>query len=130
MDAVEFLKENGRMCKAFDSCGGREGSEICELYVKSNEKGLTCPEYASAYPEEAVAIVEQWAKEHPRKTRQSEFLKLFPRVSMTADGIISFCPDSMDSEFECPRKTRDSIDPICGECRREYWLEEVEDDGD
>lgn len=47
---------------------------------------------------------------------------------MTADGIIAFCPDSMDSEFECPRKTRDNIDPICGECRREYWLEEVEED--
>ena len=74
------------------------------------------------------AIVERWAKEHPRKTRQNELLKLFPRVSMTADGIIAFCPDSMDSEFECPHKTRDNIDPVCGECRREYWLEEVEDD--
>lgn len=75
-----------------------------------------------------VAIVERWAKEHPRKTRQSELLKMFPRASMTADGIIAFCPDSMDSEFECPRKTRDNIDPICGECRRKYWLEEAEDD--
>lgn len=74
------------------------------------------------------AVVERWAKDHPRRTRQSELLKLFPRVSMTADGIIAFCPDSMDSEFECPHKTRDNIDPVCGECRREYWLEEVKDD--
>lgn len=121
MDAVEFLKEKNRMCNTFNLCDGGGYKETCKLY----KEGLTCADYTNDYPEEAVEIVERWAKEHPRKTRQSEFLKLFPRVSMTADGIIAFCPDSMDSEFECPHKTRDSIDPICGECRREYWLEEV-----
>lgn len=130
MDAVEFLRGKDRMCRSFNLvCETKEGfTTLCEMRAKADEADETCGEYIKEHPAEAVEIVERWAKEHPRKTRQSELLKLFPRVSMTADGIIAFCPDSMDSEFECPHKTRDSIDPICGECRREYWLEEVEDD--
>lgn len=120
MDAVEFLKEADRM----HNFGDHDCAE-CEVNKRRGDN-LSCVNWVLNHPTEAVEIVERWAKEHPRKTRQSEFLKLFPRVSMTADGIIAFCPDSMDSEFECPRKTRDNIDPICGECRMEYWFEEVE----
>ena len=120
MDAVEFIVTRDRMCKSFNGC-----CNGCEV-KKRMGAGNVCFHYIAQHPQEVVEIVERWGKEHPRKTRQSEFLKMFPRASMTADGIIAFCPDSMDSEFECPRKTRDNIDPICGECRREYWLEEVE----
>lgn len=121
MDAVEFIVTRDRMCKSFNGrCAG------CEVNERMGA-GEVCIHYMAQHPQEVVEIVERWAKEHPKKTRQSEFLKVFSRVSMTADGIIAFCPDSMDSEFECPRKTRDNIDPICGECRREYWLKEVED---
>lgn len=128
MDAVEFLEKRNRMCGALgDECTDKDGT-LCPLLVAARKVGKGCYGYTKSHPAEAVEIVERWAKEHPKKTRQSKFLKVFPRVSMTPDGIIAFCPDSMDSEFECPRKTRDNIDPICGECRREYWLEEVEDD--
>lgn len=120
MDAVEFIVTRDRMCKSFNGC-----CNGCEV-KKRMGAGDMCIYYMAQHPQEVVEIVERWAKEHPRKTRQSGFLKMFPRASMTADGIIAFCPDSMDSEFECPRKTQDNIDPICGECRREYWLEEVE----
>ena len=122
MDAVEFIVTRDRMCKSFNGrCNG------CEVNERMGVDDM-CIYYMAKHPQEVVDIVERWAKDHPRRTRQSELLKLFPRVSMTADGIIAFCPDSMDSEFECPHKTRDNIDPVCGECRREYWLEEVEDD--
>ena len=123
MDAVEFIVTRDRMCRSFNNrCRG------CEI-ANRMDGNESCNDYIKRCPAEAVEIVERWTKEHPLKTRQSEFLKMFPRASMTADGIIAFCPDSMDSGFECPRKTRDNIDPICGECRREYWLEEVDDDG-
>lgn len=129
MDAVEFLRGKDRMCRSFNLvCETKEGfTTLCEMRAKADEADETCGEYIKEHPAEAVEIVERWVKAHPKKTRQSELLKMFPRASMTADGIIAFCPDSMDSEFECPRKTRDNIDPICGECRRKYWLEEVED---
>ena len=123
MDAVEFLKEKNRMCNTFNLCDGGGYKETCELY----KEGLSCADYINAHPEKAVEIVEQWAKEHPRRTRQSEFLKMFPRVDMTADGVIAFCPESMDSTFVCPIKERDCYDPDCGDCRKKYWLKEVEE---
>lgn len=123
MDAVEFIKEHDRMCKALKS-----SCEECKLSIKSNDTREYCAEYLAEHPAEAVKIVEQWAKEHPKKTRQSEFLKMFPRVGMCSDGFVNFCPEDMDSEFECPRKTCDSEGNHCTPCRKKYWLEEVEDD--
>lgn len=130
MDAVEFLKEKDRMCRAICIVGGFVGrGDKCEIErQRQRECGQTCNGYIVNHPEEAVEIVERWAKEHPRKTRQSEFLKMFPRVDMTADGVIAFCPENMDSTFVCPIKERDHYDPECGDCRKKYWLEEVEDD--
>lgn len=60
MDVIEFVKQRNRMC---------------DYYIDCND----CP--ASYYDEcssinvisKLVPIVEQWAKEHPVKTRQSEF---------------------------------------------------------
>lgn len=127
MDAVEYLKTIKRMCKLHKPiCWGEDNHTPCELRIKANAKGMSCSDYTTTFSEEAVAIVEKWAKEHPRKTRQSEFLKMFPRASMTADGVIAFCPESMDSEFVCPIKERDHYDPECGECRKNYWTEEVD----
>lgn len=122
MDAVEFLKEKSRMCNTFNLCDGGGYKETCELY----KEGLTCADYTNDYPEKAVEIVERWAKEHPRKTRQSELLKLFPRVEKAADGMVAFCPEDMDSKFVCPIKNGGYRDQCIG-CREKYWLEEVEE---
>ena len=127
MDAVEFLEKRNRMCGALDDeCTDKDGT-LCPLLVAARKVGKGCYGYTKSHPAEAVAIVERWAKEHPRKTRQSEFLKMFPRVDMTADGVIAFCPENMDSTFVCPIKERDCYDPECGDCRKKYWLEEVEE---
>ena len=99
---------------------------MCELYAKSSEKGLSCADYANAYPEEAVAIVERWAEEHPRKTRQSEFLKMFPRAKKALDGALKFCPQEVDSSFMCPLILRSGTS--CERCREEYWFEELKED--
>lgn len=122
MDAVEFLKEKSRMCNTFNLCDGGGYKETCELY----KEGLTCADYTNDYPEKAVEIVERWAKEHPKKTRQSEFLKLFPRVEKAADGMVAFCPEDMDSKFVCPIKNGGCRDQCIG-CREKYWLEEVDE---
>lgn len=123
MEATEFFENRSRMCDSFgDSC------TECGIHKRMSDDA-TCGKWILNHHAEAIEIVEQWAQEHPRKTRQNELLKLFPRVDMTADGVIAFCPESMDSTFVCPIKERDSYDPECGDCRREYWLEEVEDDG-
>ena len=128
MDAIEFLKENDRMCKTFDSCSGKDSGEICELYVKSNEKGLSCEDYATTYPEETVKIIEKWAKEHPKKTRQSEFLKMFPDALIFEEVLkIEPCEligSKLNSE-ECHSYDKFGSSG-CYECRKNYWLQEVE----
>ena len=123
MDAVEFIVTRDRMCRSFNGrCTGCEANE----HMGADD---ICIDYMVQHPQEVVEIVERWTKEHPLKTRQSEFLKMFPRAGRGEDGLIVFCPEDFDSKFECPLK-RGSGHDLCGECRKNYWLEEVDDDVD
>jgi hypothetical protein len=123
MDAVEFINEKYRMCELLNY-------ECRKCKIDALEHGREgCWGAIRKHPEEAVAIVERWAKEHPRKTRQNEFLKMFPRASMASNGTIDFCPNSFDEEFACPEKGKIGRGECeCPDCRKRYWLEEVEDD--
>lgn len=86
MDAVEFLKEYHRMCKSVDCIK-------CGLYHLNNETGSNCSEYIEAHPDKAVQIVEQWSKEHPRKTRLQDFLEKYPNAEISSKGVPTrFCP--------------------------------------
>ena len=120
MDAVEFLVTRNRMCKSFNGC-----CNGCEV-KKRMGAGNVCFHYMAQHPQEVVEIVERWGKEHPLKTRQSEFLKMFPRAGRGEDGLIVFCPEDFDSKFECPLKKSSGHD-LCGECRKNYWLAEVDE---
>ena len=126
MDAVEFLEEQYRMCEAL-----RSHCEECGLSYTNNKTDLFCADFIKRHPEEAVAIVAKWAKEHPRKTRQSEFLKLFPNARIAPDGCIGgCCPSDLDTEFVCPMQKMGSDYACCPECRRVYWYAEVKDNAD
>lgn len=122
MDAVEFLEEQYRMCEALNS-----HCEECGLSYTNNKTDHVCGDFIKRHPEEAVAIVAKWAKDHPRKTRQSEFLKMFPRGKLASDGMLKFCPQEVDSGFMCPMVVKRSLGIHCEDCRREYWLAEVEE---
>ena len=114
MDAVKFVKTLGRMCNA--EC------IRCEFW-KRKSSGESCTSWQKNHPEEAVAIVEQWAAEHPIKTRQSDFLKLFPGADVgETDGCLTLNPCNVYEKMrkECAGK-------LCSECRRAFWLAEVEE---
>lgn len=112
MDAVKFLKGYDRMCKSYgfdcDKCG-----------IHKVRKGEGCIETVVEHPEETVAAVEKWVDDHPVRTRQSEFLKMFPNAKIL-NGIISICPKHIDEECgtDCVKD--------CNSCRKEYWFTEVE----
>ena len=126
MDAVEFLEEQYRMCEALNS-----HCEECGLSYANNKTDHVCGDFIKRHPEEAVAIVAKWAKDHPRKTRQSEFLKVFPNARIAVDGCIGgICPSDLDTEFVCPMQKRGSDFACCPECRRVYWHAEVKDNAD
>lgn len=114
MDAVEYVKTLRRLCKSKERC-----SE-CKLY---NKKGSYCIVDTNEYTEKAVQIVEKWGKEHPVKTRQSEFLKRFPNAK-TMGGVIAICPNDIDSTY---RNMEYCDHSFCEECGKKYWNEEVTD---
>ena len=120
MDAVEFLREWDRMCRAEskvdNSCG--EACKSCEM----DQKGIGwCAYYVRKEPERAIKNVKDYMAKHPIKTRQSEFLKMFPNARMEGKTLdIDPCQLDMRLRNSCGCKA-------CHECREEYWLEEVED---
>lgn len=114
MDAVEFLKAKIRMCSNMDNCTS------CGLYKEHTDCDTRC----FTHPDEAVAAVEKWAAEHPVKTRQSEFLKMFPNVPFS-HNTIDICPSKVDVLQKCPKVTPGTLN-MCVFCKREYWLAEVD----
>ena len=116
MDALELLKERKRMCKSYKGCKG------CPL-----ERG-NCGLSTSASDEEyerIIAAVEQWSKEHPRKTRQSVFLEQYPCAKIDSQGVLYACPADVYGNNACP-KNKEDAPIICYDCRREFWMQEVE----
>lgn len=114
MDAVEFLKEKERMCRSYNC----ESCVKCPCEDINNGFDMTCEDLAIEKPEEFVAIVERWSSEHPVKTRQSEFLRMFPNAQVP-NGCLRICPIMCDKNEKC-------IVGTCYECRKKYWLSEID----
>jgi hypothetical protein len=108
MDAVEFLKalERRRNYKR-----GPNDGHCNWAFIYFDHRGH----------EELVAEVEQWAKEHPAKTRQSEFLEQWPNCMMDDDGAVGMCPRNVDKNYICDLNSSAG----CPGCRREFWMQEV-----
>ena len=107
MDAVEFLDKVDRLSKR-----------------GSTEEKMRYNDYRAAKDNAgAVKFVERWTAAHPIKPRQSEFLKLFPGADVgETDGCLTLCPCNI---YEKMRKECGA--PNCSECRRKFWLAEVEE---
>lgn len=122
MDAVEFLKAKNRMCR---ECGYLPGDcFVCPIGNDSGGCQAGVLENQKVTEEILVQIVEKWAAEHPRKTRQSEFLKMFPNAALD-NGTIRTCPQLIEGEdnYNC---IYDNGIPSCINCCKRYWLAEVE----
>ena len=121
MDAVEFFKTANRLCKN-RSC--RE-CPVCKDGVCMVMHTLRRGDNSVKNIEETVSKVEQWAKDHPVKTRQSEFLKMFPDA-VIKNGTIAICPQNV-CEGYTPEDGCACTSTACGLCRKRFWLTEVTD---
>ena len=110
MDALEFLMERKRLCGSYRGCVGCPFG-AAECVVRDMVSDENC--------KRIVAAVEQWSKEHSRKTRQSVFLEQWPNCQMGDDGVIGMCPRNVNKMYVCG-----SVG--CADCRREFWMGEVE----
>lgn len=122
MDAVKYLKEKARMVKMDDDCTCQISCDGCKLSEFHNGTELNCALFERKFPEKAVEIVEEFAAKYPVKTRQSEFLKIFPNVIKDGDEIIDIFPCNINTHYKPECEDYDN----CTRCREEYWNAEVE----
>jgi hypothetical protein len=123
MDAVEFFKTVNRLCEN-QSCSEcpvcKEG--VCMVMNMVRIDGGLVESI-----EETVSKVEQWAKDHPVKTRQSEFLKMFPNANLKITTRLLPCSlDGTLKPLRCAKYGYLSITCRCDRCRDDYWNEEVD----
>lgn len=118
MDALKFIEERNRMCNYYG--GGNAPSECAECPALQR-KCLSVRSVTAEY----IAAVEQWSKEHPRKTRQDVFLEQYPESWVDEDGCLRICPNGISpwhrsKDGECITADK------CADCRHEFWMREVE----
>lgn len=113
------IHDFSRMCKSHKDC------KFCNLSVNANGLHITCCNLLANYPNKASEIILKWCEEHPIKTRQSEFMKMFPNVGIYK-GVITICPCLIDCNYDCKNK-ENYVDFDCTGCKKDYWLAEVDD---
>lgn len=113
MEALEFLKERKRMCNSYDGCKGCPfGDSKCVIESTISDEDF----------KRIVATVEQWSKEHPRKTRQRVFLEQWPEAEISfTDGCLTLDPCKFYKKMR-----KECVGRLCSDCRREFWMQEVE----
>ena len=114
------IDDFARMCKFYKNCNDcalAKSTAICQVFIEE-------------HPDKANEIILKWCEEHPVKTRQSEFLKMFPNAMKDGD-VINIDPCVVDETlhlastyWECAKKN--NVED-CEECRKNYWLAEVDE---
>ena len=105
MDAIEFLKTAKRR------------------YESDPDKNFSAI-YFDLNLEDYVKELEKWEKDHPTKTRQTEFLKMFPNALMMPNGYLNVAPCVLDEEIY--RKCSERSQMKCDKCYKDFWSKEVE----
>lgn len=107
MTALEYLKEKARMCDSAGDCS-------CTGCLIHTRKGtMMCVDFQQKCPEQAISAVQQWSKEHPRKTIKDDFFETFPNANKLCDGIPDVCAAKLGYLPECPHP---NVENCCKEC--------------
>lgn len=122
MDAVKFIEERDRMCKAYYDAEKGHCADECP----AQDVQCTDLDDLSTDAEELVARVEGWSAAHPRKTRQSVFLEQYPEASVGEDGVLRVCPSPIFPSHRSVDNGCAKPNSLCSDCRREFWSQEVE----
>lgn len=121
MDAKRFLEEWQRMCNAHLECNG------CPTHWDGLNNHCLSARVVSMWDiDDLIAKVEQWAEEHPRKTRLDDFKEKYPNAPLNTSGIPALTPWNLgycgDTPCYACGKAKDKPLAWC-------WDQEVEEDG-
>ena len=117
MNQRATIYDYARMCRR-----GTSRCSECPLNSGNNGTGSTCSAFVNQYPDKANEIILKWCKEHPVETRQDELLEVFPNADIK-DGVADICVKQIDGRL-APHRC--SVYTCCKDCKRAYWLEEVD----
>lgn len=113
------IYDYARMCKKINECGD------CPLGSRNNGGGIACSDLMSEDPGKANEIILKWCKEHPAVTRQSKIQKIIPTITLNAgEEYVDICPSEFDTDFNRNHLCDNYAE--CSDCKKEYWLAEVE----
>lgn len=119
MDAIEFIREEIRMCASYQDCIGCPLSDTAYCSVSPKKR---LQEEAG----EIVRRVEQWSAAHPLKTRQSELLKYYPNAKIDENGYLNVCPSLLSSTYRDKYGGCANYNVECSECHKNFWSQEVD----
>lgn len=108
-----------RMCKYFD-----DDCQECPVFYKQTETGLSCEDFIRNCPDKANEIILKWCEEHPVETRQDKLLKCYPYIPIIGETV-DICPKSFDRKAIVKGGCDKNVG--CVECKKEYWLAEVQE---
>lgn len=134
MDAIDFIKKYRRYYAKEDK---RNGVTSDASFYWAGVQMLT---WNISEIEALIENIEEWAKEHPAKTRQDIYLeeripsslKRFATITPKVDsnGALDLCPADVYCEVDCKLDSEKSHGKppkdICDECHKIFWLREVE----
>ena len=107
MDAVKYLETRKRMSLSGD---------LSLVHLMED----------AVDPEVLVREVERWSASHPLETRQSVFLKQYPEASISEHGVLLVCPCPISASHRNAHGGCATIGRRCDDCRRAFWMQEVE----
>ena len=109
------IYDYARLCASFEKCNQcilfNFCAEQCNMFSNDIDK--------------ANKIILKWCEEHSVKTRQDKFLEMFPNADISYEGYLEIKPCDIDKNLFDYEKI--CVPRTCEECKKEYWLAEVDE---
>lgn len=89
----------------------------CPISMEQNGVGVGCDTFLLKYPLQAEKVLEQWEKQHRKKTYKEDFFQRFPDAPVDRRGYPYVLPCAVYANIDCKELVCLSCDSL--------WDEEI-----